>query len=56
VVDEYGAVQGVLTRTDLLKALAGYLPDVDHKPERKLIRRDDGTLVLGAATSKISWA
>ena len=50
VVDEYGAVQGVLTRTDLLEALAGHLPEVDSKPERKIIRRDDGTLVLDAAT------
>ncbi len=50
VVDEYGAVQGVLTRTDLLEALAGHLPDVDCKPEGKVIRRDDGAFILDAAT------
>ena len=50
VVDEYGAVQGVLTRTDLLEALAGHLPDVDCKPERKVIRRADGAFILDAAT------
>ncbi len=50
VVDEYGATQGVLTRTDLLEALAGHLPEVDCKPGREVIRRDDGTLVLDAAT------
>ena len=29
VVDEYGSVQGIVTRTDLLEAVAGRLPDVD---------------------------
>ena len=35
VVDEYGTVQGIVTRTDLLVAVAGDLPDVDveFRPE-----------------------
>ena len=29
VIDEFGTVQGIVTRTDLLEAVAGRLPDVD---------------------------
>jgi putative hemolysin len=51
VVDEYGRVQGMVTRTDLLKAVAGRLPDVDVKPDGKVTRREDGSLVIDAATA-----
>ena len=50
VVDEYGTVQGIVTRTDLLEAVAGRLPDVDSKPDGKLRRRDDGSIDIDAAT------
>jgi putative hemolysin len=50
VIDEYGTVQGIVTRTDLLEAVAGRLPDVDGKPEPKMARRDDGSFVIDAAT------
>ncbi|MGQ0544816.1 MAG: TerC family protein [Betaproteobacteria bacterium] len=37
VVDEYGGFQGLVTRTDLLEAIAGDLPDVGEQPDiRKL--------------------
>jgi CBS domain containing-hemolysin-like protein len=35
IIDEFGTVQGIVTRTDLLEAVAGRLPDVDAKPEPK---------------------
>ena len=50
VIDEYGTVQGIVTRTDLLEAVAGRLPDVDGRPEPKILRRDDGSFVIDAAT------
>jgi len=50
IIDEYGTVQGIVTRTDLLEAVAGRLPDVDAKPEPKIARRKDGALLIDAAT------
>lgn len=51
VVDEYGSVRGIVTRTDLLEAVAGRLPDVDVKPDGQVTRREDGSLLIDAATS-----
>jgi putative hemolysin len=51
IVDEYGIVQGIVTRTDLLEAVAGRLPDVDVRPDGKVMRREDGSIVIDAATS-----
>ena len=51
IVDEYGIVQGIVTRTDLLEAVAGRLPDVDARPDGKVIRKEDGSIVIDAATS-----
>jgi CBS domain containing-hemolysin-like protein len=50
VVDEYGSVQGIVTRTDMLEAVAGRLPDVDVRPDQKMSRREDGSLLIDAAT------
>lgn len=51
IVDEYGTVQGIVTRTDLLEAVAGRLPDVDARPQAKVTRREDGSLLIDATTS-----
>ena len=45
IVDEYGALRGVVTQTDLLEALAGEIKDDD---ELDVIRRDDGSLLVDA--------
>jgi putative hemolysin len=50
VIDEYGTVQGLLTRTDLLEAVAGRLPDIDIKSESKISRQADGSFIIDAAT------
>ena len=50
IVDEYGSVQGLVTRTDLLEAVAGPLPEVDRRPGQKVIRREDGALLIDGAT------
>jgi putative hemolysin len=51
VVDEYGIVQGIVTRTDLLEAVAGRLPDVDVRPDGKITRKEDGSILIDAGTS-----
>ena len=48
VIDEYGVVQGIVTRTDLLEAVAGELPDLDAEAEPKVTRRDDGSFLIDA--------
>jgi putative hemolysin len=49
VVDEYGTIQGIVTRTDLLEAVAGDLPDIDVGSDPKVTRRSDGSLLIDAA-------
>ncbi|HAW45278.1 MAG TPA: hypothetical protein DCW60_02895 [Sutterella sp.] len=45
VIDEYGAVQGLVTPQDVLEAIAGeFKPDVDEDPW--VVRREDGSLLL----------
>ncbi len=46
VVDEYGAIQGIVTRTNLLEAVTGDLPDVDVETGRKVTRHEDGALLI----------
>jgi magnesium and cobalt exporter, CNNM family len=48
VIDEYGVVQGIVTRTDLLEAIAGDLPDLDAEAEPKVTRREDGSFLIDA--------
>jgi len=49
IVDEYGTIQGIVTRTDLLEAVAGDLPDVEVSSEPKVTRNSDGSLLIDAA-------
>ena len=48
IVDEYGSIQGIVTRTDLLEAVAGDLPNISAEPEPKVERRDDGAFLIDA--------
>lgn len=50
IVDEYGILQGIVTQTDLLEAMAGELPGaVDEEPD--IAERNDGALVIRGMTS-----
>lgn len=49
VVDEYGSLEGIVTQTDMLQAIAGDLPDSNDDSGPAVIRRDDGSLLLDGA-------
>ena len=44
VVDEYGSLEGIVTQTDLLEAIAGDIPE--HGEEPDVIERPDGSLLI----------
>jgi putative hemolysin len=47
VVDEYGVVEGIVTPTDILTAIAGELPeDVADLEQAAAVRRDDGSWLM----------
>ncbi len=46
VVDEYGAVEGLVTPLDILEAIAGEFPDADESPD--IVRDGEGWLVKGS--------
>ncbi len=48
VIDEYGGLQGIVTQTDLLEALAGEMPDAPG--ETPMVEaREDGSLLIDAS-------
>jgi putative hemolysin len=49
IVDEFGAIQGIVTRTDLLETVAGDLPKIDAPVRPKVTKRDDGSYLIDAA-------
>ncbi|MCM2315600.1 MAG: hemolysin family protein [Thermoanaerobaculia bacterium] len=48
VVDEYGAVEGLVTPRDLFEALVGELPTGDQETEPWVVERSDGSYSLDA--------
>ncbi|MGZ9051643.1 MAG: hemolysin family protein [Rhodoplanes sp.] len=49
VVDEFGALQGIVTRTDLLETVAGDLPKIDAPARPKITQREDGSYLIEAS-------
>jgi putative hemolysin len=46
VVDEYGSVEGLVTATDILTAIAGEITETAEEGEPQIIRREDGSWLL----------
>ena len=46
VIDEYGGVQGLLTTTDILEAIAGDFPELGEASPSQIVRRSDGSWLL----------
>jgi CBS domain containing-hemolysin-like protein len=51
VVDEFGVLQGIVTRTDLLETVAGDLPKIDAPAQPKVTRREDGSYLIQGAVA-----
>jgi putative hemolysin len=50
IVDEHGSLEGIVTQSDLLEAVAGNLPDVEGE-EADVIEREDGSLLIDGMMS-----
>jgi putative hemolysin len=46
VVDEYGAIEGLVTTNDILEAIVGYIGPVQTRTTRKAVRREDGSWLV----------
>ncbi|MER2999558.1 hemolysin family protein [Pontibacter populi] len=49
VVNEFGAVEGLITLHDIMEAIVGDLPDVDESGDPELFRREDGSYLVNGA-------
>jgi putative hemolysin len=49
VVDEFGVLQGIVTRTDLLETVAGDLPKIDAPARPKVTQREDDSYLIDAS-------
>jgi magnesium and cobalt exporter, CNNM family len=50
IIDEYGVLQGIVTQTDLLEAIAGELPEVEGE-EPGMVEREDGSILIDGMMS-----
>src|SRR5690606_38464459 len=46
VVDEHGSIEGIVSPADVLKAIAGELPDVGGAESPEAVRRSDDSWLL----------
>jgi putative hemolysin len=51
IVDEFGAVEGLVTPTDVLEAIAGDLAVSQPDDAREIFRREDGSFLVDGGTS-----
>ncbi len=46
ITDEYGGIEGVATPIDILRAIAGELPDLGSRERAEIVRRADGSWLV----------
>ncbi|NEO99956.1 MAG: HlyC/CorC family transporter [Symploca sp. SIO2E9] len=46
VVSEYGVLQGLVTLNDVLEAIIGDIPSVDHSHDSQIVQREDGSWLV----------
>ena len=51
IVDEYGELEGLVTLSDVLKAIVGDLPSEDDEFDPEIVRREDGSWLVGGGLS-----
>lgn len=51
VVNEYGAVQGLVTLNDVMEALVGDIATVDEEGDRDMVKRADGSWFIDGAVT-----
>lgn len=51
VVDEFGAVEGIITLHDILEAIVGDIPDLDETNEPEIIKRDATSYLVNGGIS-----
>lgn len=52
VLNEYGVLEGIVTQTDLLEAIAGHLPEAeDEAPD--IVECEDGSVLIDGMTSAV---
>ena len=51
IVDEYGALQGLVTLTDVLQSIVGEIPDEGEPEARDAVQREDGSWLIDGAVS-----
>jgi putative hemolysin len=49
VVDEYGSIEGIVTITDILEAIAGDLPEGGEEVDKDAIQREDGSWLVNGS-------
>jgi putative hemolysin len=50
VIDEFGAMKGIITLHDLFEAIVGDLPDIDETDEQYIVKRTDGSYLIDGRT------
>jgi len=51
VVDEHGSIEGIVTATDVLQAIAGDIPESGGEEEAEAVKRSDGSWLLDGRLS-----
>lgn len=53
VINEYGGIEGILTRNDLLEAIVGEIEETDDTPLPEATQREDGSWLVDARLSAV---